>query len=304
MPGILRLCSQPGFIVAIGVVFLVGPGIAAPQTSDEAAIRETVRKGLDAYQRKDVDAMFAVFSSKLPLAAAFKWDLQNDLATLDKIEIKNVSFRTLQVVGDRATLSLSFDVYASNKGTGEPDKVSGKKFQTYQLVKENGAWKLSGFSDDEERLALERSAAKTDEERNGLIAAAGPLVNASLANQLVGRGENLIDKGDYTAAGTVFSLAQKISYRASDDMAVTAALHGLGHINLLLGTRAPAADYFARCLAGVDSLKNKSILAFALSRIGWDYSDRGDYIRAMDYYERCVRISSDSGDRIQLATAL
>src|SRR5262245_9531771 len=191
MSSVLRLWFQPGFILAISLIFLVGPSTASAQTGEEAAIKETVRKGLDAYQRKDVDAMFAVFSSKLPLAAAFKWDLQNDLATLDKIEIRNVSFRTLQVYGDRATLSLSFDLWALNKGTGEPDKVSGTKFHTYQLVKENGAWKLSGFSDDEERLALELSAAKNGEERDGLIAAAGRLVNAGHNRQLVGRGGDL-----------------------------------------------------------------------------------------------------------------
>src|SRR5215831_11301052 len=123
--------------VAVTLACLVG-GVSLAQTSDEAAIKETVQKGLDAYQRKDVDAMFSLFSSKLPFVAAFKWDVQNDLATLDKIEIKDVTFRTLLVKGDAATLSLAFDLFALNKGTGEPDKVSGRKFHTYQLVKENG----------------------------------------------------------------------------------------------------------------------------------------------------------------------
>src|SRR5262249_6274037 len=119
MPSVARLWVLPGLVVGISLIFLFGlfgSGIASAQTSVEGAIREPVRKGLDAYQRKDVDAMFAVFSSKLPLAAAFKWDLQNDLAALDKIEIKNVSFRTLRVSGDKATLSLSFDLYALNRG--------------------------------------------------------------------------------------------------------------------------------------------------------------------------------------------
>jgi CHAT domain-containing protein/Tfp pilus assembly protein PilF len=291
-------------IAWMALVCLVGQAPAPPQRSDEAAIKETVQGGLDAYQRKDVDAMFSLFSSKLPFVAAFKWDVQNDLATLDKIEIKNVTFRKLLVKGDVATLSLAFDLFALNKGTGEPDKVSGRKFHTYQLVKENGVWKLSSFSDDEERLALELAAARTDEERNSLIAAAGPLVNAGLANQLVGRGDNLIDKGNYATASTVFRLAEKIAGEVNDKMAMSASLYGLGHISLVLGNQAQAADYFARCLAGIEALANKSFLAFALSRIGWDYSDRGDYIRAMDCYEKCMRISSDSGNRIQLATVL
>jgi len=272
----------------MALVCLVGQAPALAQTSDEAAIKETVQRGLDAYQRKDVDAMFSLFSSKLPFVAAFKWDVQNDLATLDKIEIKDVTFRTLLVKGDAATLSLAFDLLALNKGTGEPDKVSGRKFHTYQLVKENGVWKLSSFSDDEERLALELAAARTDEERNSLIAAAGPLVNAGLANQLVGRGDNLIDKGNYATASTVFRLAEKIAGEVNDRMAMSASLYGLGHISLVLGNQAQAADYFARCLAGIEALANKSVLAFALSRIGWDYSDRGDYIRAMDCYEKCM----------------
>jgi len=291
-------------IAWMALVCLVGQAPALAQTSDEAAIKETVQRGLDAYQRKDVDAMFALFSSKLPFVAAFKWDVQNDLATLDKIEIKNVTFRTLLVKGDAATLSLAFDLFALNKGTGEPDKVSGRKFHTYQLVRENGTWKLSSFSDDEERLALDLAAARTDEERNSLIAAAGPLVNAGLANQLVGRGENLIDHGNYATASTVFGLAEKIAGEVKDQMAIIASLYGFGHMNLALGNQAQAADYFARCLAAVEAMDNKSVLAFALSRIGWDYSGRGDYLRAMDYYEKCVRISSASGDRVQLATAL
>src|SRR5262249_32382250 len=63
MPSVARLWVLPGLVVGISLIFLFGPGIAMAQTSDEAAIKETVRKGLDAYQRKDVDAMFAVFSS-------------------------------------------------------------------------------------------------------------------------------------------------------------------------------------------------------------------------------------------------
>jgi CHAT domain-containing protein/tetratricopeptide (TPR) repeat protein len=304
MPTAFRFRLQLLPVLCIALTYLVAQVPANAQTSDEAAIKETVQKGLDAYQRKDVDAMFGLFSSKLPLVAAFKWDVQNDLAALDKIEIKNVTFRNLLVKGDTATLSLAFDLYAVNKGTGEPDKVSGRKFHTYQLVKEGGTWKLSSFSDDEERLAFDLAAARTDEQRTSLIAAAGPLVNAGLANQLVGRGENLIDRGDYSAAAAVFSLAEKIAAQLNDKMAISASLYGVGHINLAMGNQAQAADYFARCLAGVEALDNKSILAFALSRIGWDYSDRGDYLRAMDYYERCVRISYDSGNRIQLATAL
>lgn len=267
------------------------PGKEADVTpADETAIRSLVGKGFAAYQRGDFRELFALFSEKSPNLLVGKMDVENNAAYFGKDEIRDLQIDPIEITADSATVRLSFE-----RRSTEPGRSQGRRFFTFQLVREEGSWKLWTGEGDESELASALLAAESDAERDSLLAEHARLVTEELADQLVGRGNSLVSIGQYTDAVASFQLAHRIAGQIGDKGAIWKAQYGLGHGNLVQGNVAEANENYRQSLAACQDLGNKSDLSFLLSQIGRDHVERGDYGDAMEYYQRSLAIGGEAG---------
>jgi CHAT domain-containing protein/tetratricopeptide (TPR) repeat protein len=259
-------------------------------SADETAIRSVVENGFAAYQRGDFRELFALFSEKSPNVLAGKMDVENNAAYFGKDQITDLQVDPIEIGADGATVRLSF----ARRSTA-PGRSQGRRFFTFQLVREEGSWKLWTGEGDESELASALLAAENDTERDGLLAEHARLVTEELADQLVGRGNALVAQGEYTSAVASFQLAYKVADRLGDKSAVWKALYGLGHGNLVQGKIAEADDSYRQSLAVCRELGNPSDLSFVLYQIGRDHAERGDYGDAMESYHKSLAIGEEAG---------
>jgi CHAT domain-containing protein/predicted negative regulator of RcsB-dependent stress response len=256
-----------------------------------------VDKGFAAYQRGDFRELFALFSEKSPNLLVGKMDVENNAAYFGKDEIKDLQLDPIEIANDNATVRLSFE-----RRSSEPGRSQGRRFFTFQLVREEGAWKLWTGEGDESAFATALLAAESDAERGGLLTENARLVTEELADQLVGRGNGLISAGDYQGAVSSFQLAHRIAEQIGDKGAIWKALYGLAHGNLVQGNVAEANDNYRKSLAACQELGNKSDLAFVLYQIGNDHSQSGNYGDAMEYYQRSLGIGAEAGKERMAST--
>jgi CHAT domain-containing protein/predicted negative regulator of RcsB-dependent stress response len=270
-------------------------------TVDEAEIRDLGQKAFVAYQQGDASTLFSLFSTQSPNLADFRMRVQRDNR---KIKVEGFEIGTIEVTGDAATARMSY-MESTVKGVpGEPDFNSGRVFHTFQLVREAGTWKLWAEWNDQREFAQSLITARSEEERERLLAKNAPLVTAALANQLVHEGNSLVAMGNYVQAMTGFQLADTVAERLNDKSELWKALSGLGYGSLVQGNVSQAADYFLKGVMLCESLGNKASLAGLFREIGEDYFDRGDYREAMEYYQRSLTASEEAGNKQYLASAL
>lgn len=260
------------------------------KSTDQVQIRAIVQKGFAAYQRGDFRELFSLFSEKSPNLLVGKMDVENNAAYFGKDEIKDLQLDPIEIANDSATVRLSFA-----RRSSEPGRSQGRRFFTFQLVREEGGWKLWTGEGDESAFATALLSAESDAERDGLLTENARLVTEELADQLVGRGNGLISAGEYQGALSSFQLAHRIAEQIRDKGAIWKALYGLGHGNLVQGNVAEANDNYGKSLAVCQDLGNKSDLAFVLYQIGRDHAERGDYGDAMEYYQRSLGIGTEAG---------
>ncbi|HKD15335.1 MAG TPA: CHAT domain-containing protein [Candidatus Angelobacter sp.] len=281
---------------------LPGPVVLAPaekaasspapniQPPEEATVRSIVQKGFDAYQRGDFRALFALFSQESPHLLAGKVDIENNSAYYGKDEIKNLNVDHIEIATDTATVRLSFE-----RRSTEPGRTQGRRFFTFQLVREQGTWKLWSGESDETEFARALLAAEDNAERELMLAGEPQLVTEELADQLVGLGNGWVSMGDYLNATASFQLAQRIAERLGDKGATWKALYGLGHGDLVQGNVAEADEDYRKSLAICQEPGNLSDLSFLLYQIGRDYTERGDYNKGMEHYQRSLAIGAGAG---------
>ena len=267
------------------------PGTEANvKSADEVEIRSVVQKGFAAYQRGDFHELFALFSEKSTNLLTAKMDIENNAAYFGKDELRDLQVDPIEIATDSATVRLSFE-----RRSTEPGRSQGRRFFTFQLVREERGWKLWTGEGDESELASALLAAESEAERDGLLAEHARLVTEELADQLVGRGNSLITVGEYTGAVTSFQLAYKIAKKIGDKSAIWKALYGLGHGNLVQGKVAEADENYRKSLAACRELGSKSDLSFVLYQIGRDHAESGDYGDAMEYYQKSLAIGAEAG---------
>jgi CHAT domain-containing protein/predicted negative regulator of RcsB-dependent stress response len=270
-------------------------------TADEVAIRDLGQKAFVAYEQGDASTFLSLFSTRSPILANFRMDVQRDHR---KIKDEGLEIGRIEITGDTATARVSYEQSSVKGGPEEPDFNRGRRFYTYRLVREAGDWKLWDESNDQEELAESLIIAKSEEERDRLLAKNTPLVTAALANQLVNAGNERIEMGDYAQAMTGFHLAYTMAERLNDKSALWKAVSALGYGNLVQGNAAQAADYFQKGVTLCESFGNKSSLAHIFFEIGEDYFERGDYREAMEYYQKSLTTSEEAGNKKYLASTL
>ena len=302
------------------------------QTADETNMaRSMATNFFEAYQRKDVDGLVALWSTKAPELATFTAEVRQAFA--GGAEMKSFEIRRITVDGTSAIVRVKVEL-----------KATESKNRTLRLAKEEGRWKVWQYEPSERELATNLLSAKTESDRTALLQAEPDLITAELVQALWKHGETFTQRRELSQALIALRLTRSIAERIGDEKSVGNAVNFLAinyfshgeyqralelfeqHLSLeavkrdramtartliniatikrIFGDYAGALDYLQRSLPLAEEASDKRILSGVLNSFGLIHREHGNYARALGYLERSLTVSEALGDKALTSQSL
>ncbi len=290
-------------MVTVSLV-ISAPMFAFAQAPDETAIRALVDSFFAAYQKEDISGVESMLNIKSPDFAATKQQLQRVFTENEKIEIKGLTVRKLALDGAKATVRVNLELSAVDKKTKAAATGFGEMDFTLRAVKEAGAWKVWQFMPSVEKLAVDLVAAKTDAERNALLAAEHDLVTVEMQKEVVRQGNRYLSQENYPRALEVYSLAIDVAERLGDKGGIARPLSNMGMIHKALGNYPQALGYFQKSIRLAEELGDKALLGAVLNNAGLIHSSQGNYVQALETFQKSLALSEEVGNKTVIARTL
>lgn len=289
-----------GALCLAALVSLAG----AAQSSDETRLRLLTDRFFAAYAREDLDHLLPMWSSKSPDSTTIGKALEETFAANEKIEVKNLNVRKVEVADEKATLRVAFEFSAIEVKTAKPPALSEKQNRTFEFVKEGGDWKIFRYVSSEAVLAAALVAAKSESDRESLLASENELVTVELVRALLSEGDRFRILGDYSQALDACGLAKRVAERLQDLVATTDALRGVGNVHFSRGSYTEALQLYHESLRLSYEIFNKDRIARSLNNIGATHHSQGNYTQALETLQRSLRISEETADKQLIAATL
>lgn len=263
-------------------------------------------KAYTAYQVKDAKTLFSLHSENSPYFAEFKEQMLEDFAQRPNVRIEGKRIRGIKVdvQGDKATLRVVVNLDARDIETGREAEGFPEWDHTLYLVKEQGTWKLWRFVNTAEEFAGDYLAAKTDGERENLIANAKPVTDGFL-KALEELGRALLEvRGDDVHAAQILQLDYRLSVETKNMFGEAGALIALGDVYFAQGDYVRAADNYQKVLTLAEKVHHTVAIAAVSAKMGNLHYAQGNLAQAMDYYAKSVRLYEESGSKIEITYPL
>jgi tetratricopeptide (TPR) repeat protein len=238
---------------------------AAKNSDDESSLRALAEAFLGAWAARDLDGFLLLWSAQSPELEARRKETQKLFAGSERIELRGLAIRAVKMDGGQARVRLEADALVIEAGTGKEKAGYGKMMRTLHCVKEAGAWKVWREASAYDELAAALAVAKSDQEREALLAEEKDLASAELSQALHAKARR---QGSYPQALAIFRLAQRVGEQVGDQPAVSNALMGIGYVYSSQGDYAKALEHFQKCVAMLESQVNKAGVSRALNNIG------------------------------------
>jgi CHAT domain-containing protein/Tfp pilus assembly protein PilF len=289
--------SRASFCVLALSLSLISSSLAQPQSSPsvpgsppssvEAAVRAVAEKYFLLYAAKELDGVMGLWSEKSPDYASFKQNLQRQFATED-FSLSEPVISRLKVESERASLRAMTNLTAINRKNQQ--KREQRIAHNFALIMEGEQWKIWRAAPAAEDLAEALAAAKTEAERTELLAEEKELVAVDLVRALIGQAGRFYDRGGYSQALMIYSLAQSIAEQIGNQYEVGRTLRNIGHVHRSLGNNAQAMECFQKSLALYEALNEQTGIGLALMGIGLINVAQGDYTQAFEHYQKSLTI--------------
>jgi CHAT domain-containing protein/Tfp pilus assembly protein PilF len=330
-------------VLGFGFVFCANAGFA--QTPDDTAlVRNVARSFVEAYQRKDVDGLTALWSSKAADRETFIADFRKMITLVGNIEMKSFEIRDASVEGTSAIVKMKIDIQATDLKSGKPAPGFGTQNRTLQLVKEDGNWKVSQYEATERELMTKLLSAKTENDQKALLEAEPELVTVGLVQVLKKQSGIFMQRRQLPEALNALRLTRSISERIGDESGIAFAatnvaviyysrgdyqqalelfeqnlsleaikrdnfvtsriLNNIGMIKRIFGDNAAALDYVQRSHQLAEQMNDKALLGNTLNNLGIISRDQGNYARALEYFEKGLKLSESLGDKPTISITL
>jgi CHAT domain-containing protein/tetratricopeptide (TPR) repeat protein len=254
----------------------------------ETALCSVVAELFAAYAREDLDGYMKLWSAKSPDLAARQKTLQELFTANDKIEVKTLNFRKVNLEGEKASVRVTVDLSALDAKTGKPAQGFGKMNRVLDFVREQGQWKGWKEAAAEENLAAALVAAKTDGERDALLAVEKELMTAELWKALIRQGKRQYSQSNYKQALRIDELAKSIAEQIGDMEGIAQAFNDMGAVQDSQGNYGLAIEYFQRSLVLRKALGDKVNMAVSLANLGSVYGSQGNHRLASEYYQKAL----------------
>jgi CHAT domain-containing protein len=276
---------------------------SAQSPDDDAAGRKLVEQFFDYYQKRDLDALMALWSEKSPEFAARKQEFQQTFAA-NKIELRRLTIGKIEVNGGKARIRAVAEISAEDIKTGKAADGFEVLNRTFHVLREGEGWKVWQFVASEQELASALVSAKTDEERKAILAAEKELVTAELGRALLSEGSRLETQGAYAVALESYRLALSLAEQLHDQIGVASAFRNIGNVHNWQGNYTQALEHYRRSLKISEEIDDKRGIADTLNNIGNVHNSQGNYTQALEHHRRSLKISEEIGDKQGIAITL
>jgi CHAT domain-containing protein len=274
---------------------------AAKHSDDESSLRALAEAFFGGWAARDLDGFLRLWSAQSPELEARRKKTQELFAGSERIELRGLAIRAVKVDGGQARVRLEADALVIEAGTGKEKAGYGKMMRTLHCVKEAGAWKVWREASAYDELAAALAAAKSDQEREALLAEEKDLARGELVQALNAKARR---QESYPEALAIFRLAQRVGEQVGDQLALSNTLMGIGYVHSSQGEYAKALEHFQKSMAMLESQDNKAGVSRALNNIGNVHRYQGDYAKALEYYDKSLAMSESLGERSGTADAL
>ena len=173
-----------------------------------------------------------------------------------------------------------------------------------RFVKENDEWKLLNETPAVAGLATALAAAKTEAEREALLARDQELMNRELLMLLNNQSDRAYAQADYSRALSILTGQRLVAEKLGDRKETSHALMNIGIIHFMQKRYQPALDAYQKGLTIEEELGRKSESASFLTSIGLVQSALGKPQQAIEYLNRGLAIHEELNEKIATAQAL
>lgn len=156
-----------------------------------------------------------------------------------------------------------------------------------------------------ENFVAALESAKTDAEREALLAARKELMTREAAQTLIARGERLRVQGEYVGALNLHKSALDIARQLKDEAGMARALNCVGRVRLAQNDFKAALEMHEQSWALWMKLGGKDKwVADVFNDMGRAYYALRDYDGAQAAYEKALKSAQESGNKAAVAAAL
>lgn len=304
----------------------LAPG-GAP-SPDEVELRSLVVKYFDAYAKKDLGAIAALWSKDAP-GVASRRDLLQRMFAIEDYRFSEPAISRIKVEGSHASARVVIERNATRLRGSSVSIAKSTVRSDLSFVKENSEWRFWSEAPAVVSLANALAAAKTDVEREVLLAGDQDLINRELMALLNNQSDRAFTQADYSRALSILLSQRLVAEKLGDRREISQAwmntgiiyfaqnryqqaleayqkgltieeelgrrsgqarfLTSVGLAQSALGKPQQAIEYFERGLAIHEGLNEKSDVAQTLENIGNVHYDQGDYALASEFYRRSLK---------------
>src|SRR5215471_4530646 len=180
--------------------------------SVQAELRSVVEQYLAAYQKKDLEAMMALWSAQSPSLASVRQETEAFFAANENIHVTKIVVSEA-VFGEPAKVrvKVSSEASATDVNTRVATTGIGHEVHLFTLLKESDKWKLWQDTDAAVGLAAELVAMASEQERAALLKKEEESISPGLIKALLENGTKSTNNGEFGKASEICSLAGKLA---------------------------------------------------------------------------------------------
>jgi len=295
-------------VAILGMLFLgllVAPaGAHAGAADGQTEIRGLVKRFFDAYARKDFDGFMSLWTEKSPELAVRKTTMRRIFSETGPIELKSLEVLQVALAGDAGKVHLHVELAGYDPKTGKLHPLLGKLDRFLELVREKNEWKVRRYMPPETELADRLGAAKSDEQKQQLLAEADKLDRGQVVLALVGLTSEAYRGGRQAEALRLNELALALAPWVSDQTIVARCHMSRALVQKAQSKNAEALSSAEKALALSREARSGEWEALALGILGdiQQSMDRPD--EALKSHEASVKLARTLGKRDLLAAGL
>jgi len=276
---------------------------AAASSPDEVALRALVVKYFEAYAKKDLDAITSLWSPASPTGASRRELLQR-MFPIEDYRFSEPAISRIKIEGGAASARVTVERSATSvRGASTSIRKSTVRADL-SFVRENGEWKFWNETPAVAGLANALASAKTDAEREALLASDQELINRELLLLLNNQSDRAYLQADYSRALSLLISQRLVAEKLGDRKETSHAWMNTGIIHLVQKRYPQALDAYQKGMTIEEELGRKSEMASFLTSIGLVHSAMGKAQQAIEYFQRGLAIQEELDEKSAVAQTL
>ncbi|HEX5084038.1 MAG TPA: tetratricopeptide repeat protein [Blastocatellia bacterium] len=269
---------------------------------DEVALRALVVKYFDVYTKKDLDAVMALWSRNAP-GIERRRDLLQRMFAVQEYQFSDPAISQIKITGEKASARAFIERSVTKYSGSSTFNIKSSRYD-FSFVKENGEWRLWGEAPAGAGLASALTVAKTDAEREAILAADQNLVNIELLKLLANQSDRAFTQGDYSRALSILLGQRLVAEKLGEKKEISQARMNTGIIYFTQKRYQDALYAYEKGLVIEQELGRKSQQASFLTNIGLAQATIGKPQQAIENLKRALAIQEELSEKDNAADTL